>query len=75
MRDTVVGLELYTVKGEYGLYLKCDSCGVTLDALIENDRISANEHKLKQLAKALGWTGNLDRQSTNDLCPECSKGD
>lgn len=75
MKAVVDGLELYAMKVKYGVYLKCDSCGATLDAPIENDRISANEHKLKQLAKSLGWTGNLDRQSTNDLCRECSKGD
>lgn len=74
MRTIVEGLELYVAKGKYGVYLQCDSCGATLDAPVENDRISANEHKLKQLAKSLGWTGDLDRQSTNDLCPECNKG-
>lgn len=74
MKDTIAGLELYAVKGKYGVYLKCDCCGATLDAPIENNRISSDENKLKQLAVSLGWTGDLDRQSTNDLCPECSKG-
>lgn len=75
MKTVVEGLELYAVKGKYGVYLRCDRCGTTIDAPIENNRISSDEHKLRQLARSLGWTGNLDRQSTNDLCPECNKGE
>lgn len=73
MKAVVDGLELYAMKGKYGVYLKCDSCGATLDAPLEDNRVSSDEYKLKQKAILLGWVGSLDRQSTNDLCPNCSK--
>ncbi len=60
-----------------GIYLKCDSCGATLGG----EQVTTKErglhwseaHILKERALALGWTGDLDRDSTNDRCPECSK--
>lgn len=79
MKDIVGGLELYAVKAKYGIYLKCDNCGDTLDAKRVNigtfeERIGSNEQELKQRALQLGWTGNLDRSNIgNDYCPECSK--
>lgn len=75
MKDTIAGLELYAVKGKYGVYLKCDCCGATLDAPVENNRISSDENKLMNLARSIDWTGSLDRKSTNDLCPICNKGE
>lgn len=75
--DTVTGLELFCVKGVYGVYLKCDRCGDVLDAPRknvgqENERISASENDLVSLARRIGWTGDLSRSSSNDLCPKCS---
>lgn len=76
--DTVAGLELFAVQGKYGVYLKCDKCGATLDAKRENvgrqdERISADEGELVARAKALGWTGPLTRRQELDCCPACSK--
>lgn len=73
MKVVVDGLELYSTKNTYGIYLVCDSCGRTLDAPIVNDRISSDENKLRSLAKELGWTGEMTRNSENDLCPLCAK--
>lgn len=72
MRDVVSGLELYSIESHYGVYLRCDQCGKTLDAPVVNNRISANEHDLVQLARELGWSGELSRNSCNDLCPKCT---
>lgn len=79
MKDIMGGLELYATKGKYGIYLKCDNCSNTLDAMKINEgtpeeRIGSDEQELKQRALILGWTGNLDRRNTgNDYCPECGK--
>jgi hypothetical protein len=59
-----------------GIYIKCDSCGKTLGG----EQVSPKErglhwseaHILKEEALNLGWTGELDRSSTSDRCPECS---
>jgi hypothetical protein len=77
--DAVAGLELHAVMGKYGVYLKCDCCGVTLDAPrvdvgTDGERISADEAALRALARSRGWTGALDRSNQgSDACPACSK--
>lgn len=75
MKAVVDGLELFAVKGKYGIYLKCDSCGAVIDADVNpaTGRISSNEEQLIKKAISTGWTGDFTRSCDNDKCPDCSE--
>lgn len=63
------------------IYLRCDICGATYDGEKSdakgNLRVGgipwSREHELRDEGRAQGWTGPLDRDSTTDRCPACSK--
>lgn len=59
-----------------GIYLKCDSCGITLGGeSVTKDANGLHWSRWKQLqdaARDLGWTGPLTRESGADKCPKCS---
>ena len=57
-----------------GLYLKCEKCSATFNGLPHHPRGIhwSQSHVIQQEARELGWTGDLTRESTNDLCPACS---
>lgn len=59
-----------------GIYLRCDSCGATLSGHEVSDKPRglhwSEAEKLREAARALGWTGPLTRESNSDKCPACS---
>lgn len=59
-----------------GTYIKCDRCGATLSgAEVSNRPLGlghGQNHVLREAARKLGWTGEFEYHSTNDLCPKCS---
>lgn len=78
LKDIVAGLELSPVLGKYGIYVRCDTCGATLDGArinvgTEAERIGADDAELAARARSLGWTGPLSRGRDGDACPECSR--
>ena len=58
-----------------GIYIKCDSCGKTIgdEECSERGLIWSQTDELKQFAIRKGWTGDMNRESNNDKCPECSE--
>lgn len=58
-----------------GIYIRCDFCGKTIggEECSEHGLHWSQTDELKQFAIRKGWTGNLNRESNNDKCPECAK--
>lgn len=57
-----------------GTYIRCDSCGKTINGedYAEFGIPSRCWPMMSEIAMRNGWTGDLNRESTNDKCPECS---
>ena len=58
-----------------GICLRCDQCGKTLgwhEVFDDLDR-AWDVRGFTDAARALGWTGPLDRKSETDRCPECGE--
>jgi hypothetical protein len=57
-----------------GIYIRCDSCGKTIggEECSENGLHWSQTSEMKAFARHKGWTGDLNRESSNDRCPECS---
>ena len=74
MKTIVDGLELFAIKGRYGIYLKRDDCGAVIDADVDpaTGRVSSDEVALIKKALRAGWTGDFTRSCSNDKCPTCS---
>jgi hypothetical protein len=56
------------------IYLQCDKCGATYmgEKHHPNGLNFSQKSLLQEEARSLGWTGDLTRESHNDLCPSCS---
>ena len=63
---TVADIELLGTQGGY--VLRCDKCGVYLDAHV---RRAKGPEAIRQIARDAGWTGPMTRETDQDRCPDC----